>query len=82
MAYLALFVIAAVGVGFVLAPLFRARRATTVGVPAEFDEAWLDREVERYREAVRAGTVCGRCRFANPPGSRYCADCGTRLGDE
>lgn len=82
MAYVALFLIAAVGVGFVMAPLFRSRRAKTAGAPAEFDEAWLDGEVERYREAVRAGTVCGRCRFANPPGSRYCADCGTRLAEE
>jgi hypothetical protein len=40
----------------------------------------LEREVARYREAVRAGTVCGRCGEANPPGSRFCGECGNALG--
>jgi uncharacterized OB-fold protein len=35
--------------------------------------------VLRYREALRAGTLCVRCGQANPPGSAYCADCGKRL---
>jgi hypothetical protein len=39
----------------------------------------IEREVLRYREALRAGTLCGRCGAANPPGSAYCADCGKRL---
>lgn len=43
------------------------------------DTATLDAEVERYRVAMAAGTVCPRCRFANPEGSRYCAECGRRL---
>ena len=76
---IALFLIGAVGVGIVLAPVFRARRTTATVLPADLDDAWLDREVERYRVAVRAGTVCGSCQFANPAGSRYCADCGRRL---
>lgn len=76
---IALFLIGAVSVGFVLAPVFRARRTAASGLPSDLDDDWLDREVERYREAVRAGTVCGSCRFANPAGSRYCADCGRRL---
>ena len=46
------------------------------------DAATLDAEVERYREAVAAGTVCSRCRFANPEGSRFCAECGQRLDQE
>jgi len=39
----------------------------------------IEREVLRYREALRAGTLCARCGQANPPGSAYCADCGKRL---
>ena len=39
----------------------------------------IEREVLRYREALRAGTLCPRCGQANPPGSVYCADCGKRL---
>ena len=39
----------------------------------------IEREVLRYREALRAGTLCVRCGQANPPGSAYCADCGKRL---
>jgi hypothetical protein len=39
----------------------------------------LEREVARYREALRAGTICGRCGEANPPGSRFCGECGGGL---
>lgn len=46
------------------------------------DVAALDADVERYRQALAAGTVCGRCRFANPPGSRYCAECGRELSSK
>lgn len=45
------------------------------------DAATMEKELDRYRTAVAAGTICSRCRFANPEGSRFCADCGTRLGD-
>lgn len=44
------------------------------------DAAALDADVERYRQALAGGTVCAGCRFANPPGSRYCAECGRPLG--
>jgi ribosomal protein L40E len=43
------------------------------------DEGDLEADIRRYREAVAAGTVCGRCRAANPPGSRYCGECGREL---
>jgi hypothetical protein len=33
----------------------------------------------RYREALRANTVCRRCGQANPAGSRYCFECGSTL---
>ncbi len=42
--------------------------------------AGLDGLIARYRAAVRADTVCPRCRQANPPGSRYCFECGQGLG--
>lgn len=43
------------------------------------DEATLDADVARYREALNAGTVCPRCRFPNEAGSRFCAECGREL---
>lgn len=39
----------------------------------------IEAEVRRYREAVRAGTVCRKCGQANPPDSAYCFECGARL---
>lgn len=49
--------------------------ATARGAAEEHVEA----EVLRYREAVRAGTVCRKCGQANPAGSAYCYECGSRL---
>lgn len=46
---------------------------------ADDSDARIEREVLRYREALRAGTLCARCGQANPPGSAYCSDCGKRL---
>lgn len=43
-------------------------------------EAALEAEVAYYRSAVRAHTACRRCGLANPPGSRFCAECGRSLG--
>jgi hypothetical protein len=42
-------------------------------------EPGLRAEVDRYREAIRAGTLCDRCGHANAPGSRFCAECGRPL---
>jgi hypothetical protein len=39
----------------------------------------VEREVARYREALRAGTLCRKCGEANPQGSRFCGDCGADL---
>jgi hypothetical protein len=39
----------------------------------------VEPEVARYRAALRAGTLCRKCGQANPEGSVFCADCGTRL---
>lgn len=39
----------------------------------------IEREVLRYRVAVRAGTVCRKCGQANPADSAFCFECGARL---
>lgn len=43
------------------------------------DRDGLEREVARYRSAIRAGTLCRKCGAANPPESRFCAECGAGL---
>jgi hypothetical protein len=45
----------------------------------EVSDAELDEEVARYREAIKRGTLCEHCLAANPPGSKFCADCGKTL---
>jgi len=42
-------------------------------------EEALNEKVERYRDAIKRGTLCERCLAANPGGSRYCGDCGKTL---
>ncbi|MCI0437286.1 MAG: zinc ribbon domain-containing protein [Gemmatimonadetes bacterium] len=41
--------------------------------------AAIEAEIARYRDALSAGTLCRRCGQANPPGSRFCCDCGRSL---
>lgn len=50
-----------------------AQSAGAVGSPD------IEREIMRYREARRAGTMCRRCTTANRAGSRFCAQCGKPL---
>src|SRR3712207_3695874 len=47
--------------------------------PQQTTEDDVEREVMRYRVAVRAGTICRRCGQANPEDSRFCYECGVRL---
>jgi ribosomal protein L40E len=54
------------------------QEAASPDVALEGDDA-LERDVARYRAALRAGTICRKCGEANPPGSRFCADCGSDL---
>lgn len=42
----------------------------------------MEADIRRYRDAVAAGTVCSRCREANPPASRFCAECGKPLAPD
>jgi hypothetical protein len=50
--------------------------AETASVDEE-DEVEL--EVQRYRAALRAGTVCNKCGQANPADSAFCFECGAAL---
>ena len=38
-----------------------------------------EEEILRYREALRARTICPACSTANPPGSKFCKECGEAL---
>lgn len=69
-------VIAAVAVGVVLFPLLRKNEMHAGG---RVSEEVLNEETRQYRNALKADTLCERCLYANPPKSRYCADCGTTL---
>jgi hypothetical protein len=76
---LMILLIAAGGVAAILVPLARTGEATRRALPNGpylEDDAAIDAEVDRYRAALRAGTLCGRCRYPNPAGSNFCADCG------
>src|SRR5688500_9123806 len=53
-----------------------AAHAGAAPAAGQSEDDRIEREVLRYREALRAGTLCARCGQANPPGSAYCADCG------
>lgn len=77
-----LLIIITAGVAAVLLPLVRGRETTrprTAAGPVFQDDAALEAEVARYRTALRAGTLCGGCRYPNPDGSNFCADCGRPL---
>jgi hypothetical protein len=39
----------------------------------------VELEVQRYRAALRAGTICEKCGQANPADSRFCFECGAQL---
>jgi hypothetical protein len=43
------------------------------------DDDELELEIQRYRAALRAGTVCSKCGQANPAESAFCFDCGAPL---
>lgn len=94
MEMLAIALIVLVAFAAVLVPLLRRRGdgssapehaspdAAAADTPASGESAGdetIEQEVLRYREAVRADTVCGKCGQANPPDSAYCFECGARL---
>jgi hypothetical protein len=48
-------------------------------VPPHAEEDEIELEVQRYRAALRAGTICSKCGQANPADSAFCFDCGGAL---
>lgn len=70
--YLVVVVLVLLALGAVLFPLL-------VGRERYGSEAELESDLERYRLALREDTLCRHCRAANPPGSRFCAECGREL---
>jgi hypothetical protein len=60
----------------------RATHAAAVASPAPAVPGDVAAEVARYRDALRAGTLCHRCAEANDAGSRFCARCGGALAPE
>ena len=65
-------ILGVIAVGAVAYPLLVGRRRYA-------DAGALEADIERYREALAADTVCPRCRHANPPDARFCAECGREL---
>jgi hypothetical protein len=74
-------------VAAVLYPLLRPAPVTGDPLEPEADApppddaalAAIESDIALYREAMARGTLCERCARANPPASRFCADCGRRL---
>jgi hypothetical protein len=48
-------------------------------LPAAELGSGLEAEIARYREAITAGTLCGKCGAANARDARFCLECGARL---
>jgi hypothetical protein len=73
--------LAVASVGAVLYPLIRREAAAPdpILVVRPDDPPPTRKEVDRYRAALRRGTLCRGCGLANPEGSRFCAECGHRL---
>jgi uncharacterized OB-fold protein len=67
--------LAVIAFGALMIPLLKGRGAPTDAM----SDAPIEEQVRRYREAVRADTICRRCGQANPPASRYCFECGRQL---
>jgi hypothetical protein len=68
-------VVALVVLALLALTLFRRKPAAAVF----HSDGEIRAEVERYRAAIKARTLCDRCLSANPAKSNYCAECGTAL---
>lgn len=68
--------LAIVAFALIIIPIVRGAGGATDSMSAEP----VEQQVERYRAAVRADTICSKCGQANPPASRFCYDCGRPLG--
>ncbi|MGD2121939.1 MAG: zinc-ribbon domain-containing protein [Gemmatimonadota bacterium] len=43
-------------------------------------DAELEEEIAAVRTRLAGGSFCSACGHPNPAGSRFCGDCGTKLG--
>lgn len=67
--------VALIAMALVTYPLFVARPADRTFA----SDGEIRNEVERYRAAIKAKTLCDHCLTANPAGSAYCSECGRSL---
>jgi hypothetical protein len=67
--------VAIVAIALIGYPLFYARPVARTFA----SEGEIRQEVDRYRAAIKARTLCERCLAANPAKSNYCSECGTSL---
>jgi hypothetical protein len=67
--------LAVVAFALIIIPVVRGAGGATDSMSTEP----VEQQIERYRTALRADTLCRKCGQANPPGSRYCYDCGRPL---
>jgi hypothetical protein len=56
-----------------------ASAARPKAAPHPTGEDEIELEIQRYRTALRAGTLCSKCGQANPSDSRFCFECGAAL---
>ena len=50
-----------------------------VGTARYEDAGDLEADIQRYRSALDAGTVCPGCRHPNDAEARFCGECGRDL---
>lgn len=67
--------LALVAFALIIVPIVRGAGGATDSMSLEP----VEQQIERYRTALRADTLCGKCGQANPAASRYCYDCGRPL---
>ncbi len=79
MQYVVIAVVAVVALAVILYPILRPAPRPIRRPAADVSDAALDAEVDRYRAALRAGTLCLACGYANAESSRFCAECGGPL---
>jgi hypothetical protein len=80
MTILLIVIIGLAAVAAVLLPILRPQHEARAGsAQTPLDDAAIESRVEAYRQALRTGTLCLRCGFANAEGSLFCAECGERL---
>jgi hypothetical protein len=67
--------VALIAMALVAYPLFVAKPADRTFA----SDGEIRNEVERYRAAIKAKTLCDHCLTANPRDSAYCSECGRSL---